>query len=161
MLRITYDQPHLYDVTDSVLAQKISQVTGVGEVHVFGSSKPAVRVQVNPNVINAMNISLDDIATTLRNANAHQAKGSLNSPIYRWQVNATDQLFHASEYAPLIVAYRNGAPVRLSQLGSVIDSVEDIRNVGADNGAFHPAGYNAPARRECDRSCRSHQELAA
>ncbi len=129
-----YDQPHLYDVADSVLAQKMSQVAGVGEVHVFGSSKPAVRVQVNPTVINAMNISLDNIATTLRNANAHQAKGLLNSPIYQWQVNATDQLFHASEYAPLIVAYRNGAPVRLSQLGNVIDSVEDIRNVGADNG---------------------------
>jgi multidrug efflux pump len=129
-----YGQPQLYDVADSVLAQRISQVPGVGEVHVFGSSKPAVRVQVNPDVINAMNISLDNIATTLRDANAHRAKGSLNGPISRWQVNATDQLFHASEYAPLIVAYRNGAPVRLRQLGNVIDSVEDIRNVGADNG---------------------------
>lgn len=130
----THDQPRLYDVADSVLAQKISQVAGVGEVHVFGSSKPAVRVQVNPTVINAMNISLDNIASTLRNANAHQAKGALNSPFSQWQVNATDQLFHASEYAPLIVAYRNGAAVRLSQLGNVIDSVEDIRNEGADNG---------------------------
>ncbi len=131
----TFDQPHLYDVADSVIAQKISQAEGVGEVHVFGSSKPAVRVQVNPTAINAMNISLDNIASILRNANAHQAKGSLERTQYRWQVNATDQLFHASEYAPLIVAYRNGAPVRLSQLGKVVDSVEDIRNVGADNGA--------------------------
>lgn len=129
-----HDQPHLYDLADSILAQKISQVAGVGEVHVFGSSKPAVRIQVNPKVINAMHISLDDIATTLRHANAHQAKGLLDNSHYNWQVNTTDQLFHASEYAPLIVAYRNGAPVRLSRLGEVIDSVEDIRNQGADNG---------------------------
>ena len=130
----THDRPHLYDIADSVLAQKIAQIEGVGEVHVFGSSKPAVRVQVNPTVINAMNISLGDIASALQNANAHQAKGSLNNADYRWQVNATDQLFHAPQYAPLIVAYRNGAPVRLNELGNVADSVEDVRNDGADNG---------------------------
>jgi multidrug efflux pump len=129
-----YDRPHLYDIADSVLAQKIAQIEGVGQVHVFGSSRPAVRVQVNPTMINAMNISLSDVATTLQNANAHQAKGSLNNGDFRWQVNATDQLFHANQYAPLIVAYRNGAPVRLSELGAVLDSVEDTRNDGLDNG---------------------------
>jgi multidrug efflux pump len=130
----TYDLPHMYDIADSVLAQKISQIEGVGQVHVWGSSRPAVRVQVNPTVVNAMNISLGDIATTLANANAHQAKGSLSNADIRWQVGATDQLFHAPEYAPLIVTYRNGAPVRLDQLGNVIDSVEDTRNAGLDNG---------------------------
>jgi multidrug efflux pump len=130
----TIDLPHMYDIADSVLAQKISQVEGVGQVHVWGSSRPAVRVQVNPTVINAMNISLGDIATTLLNANAHQAKGSLSNTDFRWQVGATDQLFHAPDYAPLIVTYRNGAPVRLDQVGNVLDSVEDTRNAGLDNG---------------------------
>jgi multidrug efflux pump len=130
----TYDLPHMYDIADSVLAQKISQIEGVGQVHVWGSSRPAVRVQVNPTVINAMNISLGDIATTLANANAHQAKGSLSDSDFRWQVGATDQLFHAPQYAPLIVTYRNGAPVRLDQVGDVMDSVEDTRNAGLDNG---------------------------
>ena len=130
----TYDNAHMYDIADSVLAQKISQIEGVGQVHVWGSSRPAVRVQINPTVINAMNISLGDVATTLQNANAHQAKGSLSNSDFRWQVNATDQLFHAPQYAPLIVAYRNGAPVRLQELGNVLDSVEDTRNDGLDNG---------------------------
>jgi multidrug efflux pump len=130
----TYDRAHMYDIADSVLAQKIAQVEGIGQVEVWGSSRPAVRVQVNPTVINALNISLGDIATTLMNANAHQAKGSLNNADFRWQVNATDQLFHAPQYAPLIVTYRNGAPVRLSELGNVLDSVEDTRNDGLDNG---------------------------
>jgi multidrug efflux pump len=130
----TYGRPQMYDIADSILAQKIAQVEGVGQVEVWGSSRPAVRVQVNPTVINAMNISLGDIATTLMNANAHQAKGSLSNTDFRWQVNATDQLFHAPQYAPLIVTYRNGAPVRLSELGNVLDSVEDTRNDGLDNG---------------------------
>ena len=129
-----YDRPHMYDIADSVLAQKISQIEGVGQVHVWGSSRPAVRVQINPTLINSMNISLGDVSTTLLNANAHQAKGSLSNADFRWQVNATDQLFQAPQYAPLIVAYRNGAPVRLRDLGNVIDSVEDTRNDGLDNG---------------------------
>ena len=129
-----YKRPQMYDVADSVLAQKIAQIEGVGEVHVFGSSRPAVRVQVNPELLNTMGLGLTDVATTLQNANAHQAKGAINNDRYFWQVNATDQLFKASEYAPLIVAYRNGAAVRLSNLGQVIDSVEDTRNDGLDNG---------------------------
>ncbi len=129
-----YDRPHMYDLADSVLAQKIAQIEGVGQVEVWGSSRPAVRVQVNPTLINNMNISLGDVATTLAQANAHQAKGSLSNADFRWQVNATDQLFHAPQYAPLIVAYRNGAPVRLRDIGNVIDSVEDTRTDGLDNG---------------------------
>jgi multidrug efflux pump len=130
----TYDRPHMYDIADSVLSQKISQIEGVGQVHVWGSSRPAVRIQVNPTIVNSMNISLGDVANTLLSANAHQAKGSLSNADFRWQVNATDQLFHAAQYAPLIVTYRNGAPVRLRDLGNVLDSVEDTRNDGLDNG---------------------------
>jgi len=129
-----YDRPHLYDMADSILAQKLSQIEGVGQVHVWGSSRPAVRVQVNPTILNNLGISLTDVAATLQNANAHQAKGSLGNDTTRWQVNATDQLFHAAQYAPLIVTYRKGAAVRLRDLGNVIDSVEDTRNDGLDNG---------------------------
>jgi multidrug efflux pump len=129
-----YDRAHMYDFADSILAQKISQIDGVGQVHVWGSSRPAVRVQVNPLLLNKMGLGLTDVATTLQNANAHQAKGQLSGPSTRWQVGATDQLFHASEYAPLIVTYRNGAPVRLADLGNVLDSVENTRNDGLDNG---------------------------
>lgn len=129
-----YDRSHMYDIADSILAQKLSQIDGVGQVHVWGSSRPAVRVQVNPPVLNNMGIAITDVAATLQNANAHQAKGSVENATTRWQINATDQLFHAAEYAPLIVTYRNGAPVRLRDLGNVIDSVEDTRNDGLDNG---------------------------
>ncbi len=129
-----YARPQMYDIADSILAQKIAQIQGVGQVHVWGSSRPAVRVQVNPDVLNNMGIGLTDVAATLQAANAHQAKGSLSGSDDRWQLNATDQLFHAAEYAPLIVSYRNNAPIRLLDLGSVLDSVEDTRNDGLDNG---------------------------
>ncbi len=129
-----YDRPHMYDIADSILAQKISQIEGVGEVHVWGSSRPAVRVQVNPLLLNTLGLGLTDVAATLQNANAHQAKGALADDALRWQVNATDQLFHAPQYAPLIVSYRNAAPIRLRDLGNVLDSVEDTRNDGLDNG---------------------------
>ncbi len=137
MLAMTSDafnQGQMYDVADSILGQKLSQIDGVGQVHVWGSSRPAVRVQVNPTLLNTMGLNLTDVATTLKNANAHQAKGALSNSDLRWQVNATDELFKASEYAPLIVAYRNNAPIRLRDLGNVIDSVEDTRNDGSDNG---------------------------
>ncbi|MBV9669698.1 MAG: efflux RND transporter permease subunit, partial [Acidobacteriales bacterium] len=137
MLSLTSDlheRPEMYDFADSILAQKIAQVEGVGQVEVWGSSRPAVRVQVNPLLLNKMNLGLTDVAATLAAANAHQAKGSLSNPLVRWQVNATDQLFKAPEYAPLIVTYRNGAPVRLRDLGNVIDSVENTRNDGLQNG---------------------------
>ncbi|MGI9074353.1 MAG: multidrug efflux RND transporter permease subunit [Bryobacteraceae bacterium] len=129
-----FDRGQMYDVADSILAQKLAQVEGVGQVWIWGSSRPAVRVQVNPNILNTLGLGLTDVATTLANANANQAKGSLGNDEIRWQVNATDQLFKASQYAPLIVTFRNGAPVRLQDLGNVIDSVEDTRNEGLNNG---------------------------
>src|SRR5579863_1080698 len=83
-----YDRAHMYDIADSILSQKIAQVQGVGQVNTWGSSRPAVRVQVNPTVLNSMSLGLVDVATTLRNANAHQAKGDLSNDKLRWQVNA-------------------------------------------------------------------------
>ncbi len=128
-----FNRGQMYDVADSILAQRLAQVEGVGQVWVWGSSRPAVRVQVNPTILNTFGLGLTDVATTLANANANEAKGALGNNETRWQVNATDQLFKASQYAPLIVAYRNGAAVRLRDLGNVIDSVEDTRNEGLDN----------------------------
>jgi multidrug efflux pump len=137
MLALTsdvYDRGQMYDIADSILAQKLSQIDGVGQVHVWGSSRPAVRVQLNPHLLNAMGLSITDVATALQNANAHQAKGALGNDQVFWQVAATDELFKASQYAPLVVRYRNQAPVRLEDLGNVLDSVEDTRNDGSDNG---------------------------
>ena len=129
-----YDRPHMYDIADSVLGQKISQIEGVGRVDIFGSSRPAVRVQVNPTVLNNLNIGINDVATALRAANAHQAKGAVNDDQRRWQLNTTDELFTAEEYARLLVTYRNGAPVRMADVANVIDSVENVRNDGLTNG---------------------------
>ncbi len=130
----TYDKGKMYDIADSILAQKLAQIDGVGQVHTWGSSRPAVRVQLNPHLLNAMGLSITDVATALQNANAHQAKGALSNDAYFRQIAATDELFTASQYAPLIVKYNNNAPVRLADLGNVLDSVEDTRNDGSDNG---------------------------
>ena len=131
----TYDRPHMYDAADSILAQKISQIGGVGQVHIWGSSRPAVRVQVNPMVMNNLGIGITDVASALLAANAHQAKGDLTNGDRRWQLNTTDELFSAGEYANLLVGYKNGAPIRLNTVANVIDSVEDVRNEGLENGA--------------------------
>ncbi len=137
MLALTssdYDRGAMYDLADSILSQKLAQVEGVGQVHVWGSSRPAVRVQVDPHLLNSMGLSITDVATVLQNANAHQAKGALGNDRFFWQLGATDEIFKAKEYAPLIVKYRNQAPVRLEDVANVIDSVEDTRNDGSDNG---------------------------
>src|SRR5262249_39579454 len=118
----------------SILAQKISQVEGVGQVFTWGSSRPAVRVEVNPNLLNSYNISLETVRRALQSANANLAKGSLADSTRAWSVAGTDQLFKAYEYAPLIVAGHTGAPVRLRDVAQVDDSVEDVRNMGLTNG---------------------------
>ncbi len=124
----------IYDAADSILAQKLAQVEGVGQVFVWGSARPAVRVQVNPTELNSYGISLDTVRAALSSANANRPKGELADSGNAWNVSATDQLFRAREYRPLIVAWRNGAPVRLEAIGNVIDSVEDVRNAGLSNG---------------------------
>ena len=124
----------IYDVAYSVLAQKISQVKGVGQVYVGGSSLPGVRVELNPDSVNKYGIGLDEIRGVLSSANANRPKGELASDENAWSLHTTDQLFKAKEYKPLIVAYRNGAPVKLADLGDVVDSVEDVRGGGLANG---------------------------
>jgi multidrug efflux pump len=130
----TATKPMMYDVGSSILAQKISQVMGVGQVSVGGSSLPSVRVELNPNAVNKYNIGIDQIASTLQAANANRPKGEIAGNREAYQLSTTDQLFKAKEYKPLVVTYRNGAPVRISDLGDVVDSVENIRNSGGFNG---------------------------
>ena len=124
----------MYDAASTILAQKLSQITGVGQVTVGGSSLPSVRIELNPPALNKYGIGLDQVRTVLSNANANIPKGHLSGPTRMWEVGATDQLFKASEYAPLVVAYRNGAAIRISDIGEVTDSVENIRNAGYANG---------------------------
>jgi multidrug efflux pump len=120
----------LYDLTDSIVGQKISQVKGVGQVVIGGSSKPAVRVDVNPMALARYGIGLEDVRAALQSANVNSPKGLIEDPQNRWVLSATDQLFDAYHYLPLIVAYRGGAPVRLSDVATVSDGIEDIRNAG-------------------------------
>jgi multidrug efflux pump len=127
-------RPQLYDIASSVFAQKLSQVEGVGQVQVGGSSLPAVRIEVNPQPVSNYNVGLDQIGTFLQNANANKPKGSLSNSEEEIPIYSSDQLFQAKEYKDLVVVYRNGAPVRLSDLGRVIDANEDVRNLGIVNG---------------------------
>jgi multidrug efflux pump len=125
---------HLYDICDSVLGQKLSQVDGVGQVTISGGARPAVRVDVNPNALAHYGIGLETVRSALQSANANTPKGSLEDGGNRWSISATDQLLAAENYAPLIVAYRNGAPVRLSNIATVSEGIEDVRNSGYANG---------------------------
>jgi multidrug efflux pump len=128
------DQARMYDAASSILQQKLSQVEGVGQVLVGGSALPAVRVELNPTALNHYGISLDQVASTLAAANANRPKGEISDGAQRWQITATDQLLKADEYRPLILSYRNGAAIRLSDVGEVEDSVENLRNAGLSNG---------------------------
>jgi multidrug efflux pump len=124
----------LYDIASSVFAQKLAQVEGVGQVNVGGSSLPAVRVELNPQPVSNYNVGLDQIASFLAGANANRPKGSIETPQVSIPLMVTDQLLEAKDYRNLIAVSRNGDPVRLSDLGRVTDSVEDVRNMGLANG---------------------------
>ncbi len=123
----------LYDVSDSIIAQKLSQIDGVGLVIVGGSARPAVRVEVNPMTLGNYGIGLEDVRTVLGQVNANEPKGILANGLVRWTIMDNDQLFDAAHYAPLIVAYHNGSPIRLRDIGTVVDSVEDLHTAGRAN----------------------------
>ncbi|HEX5446513.1 MAG TPA: efflux RND transporter permease subunit, partial [Pirellulales bacterium] len=122
------------DAAATILQQKLSQVRGVGQVYIGGGAPPAVRVDLNPTLLNHMGISLEEVRTALFNANANRPKGQVANHNQAWSIGATDQLLKADEYEPVIVAYRNGAPVRLADVAEVSDSVEDLRASGIFNG---------------------------
>ncbi len=144
ILSLTSDvvpKPQIYDIADSILAQKISQIQGVGQCFVGGSAQPAVRVEVNPMQLGSNGIGLEAVRTALGNANANRPKGTFQDPTHRWQIDDNDQIFKARDYAPIIAGYnpQTGAPVRLADLGSVVDGVADIHTTGVsganpDNG---------------------------
>jgi multidrug efflux pump len=130
----TITLPRMYDAADSILAQKLAQVDGVGQVFVGGGAKPAVRAEVNPTLLNKLGVGLDTVRTALGLANANRPKGEVAGPVNAWTIDDNDQIFRADQYRKLIVAYKNGAAVRLGDVADVQDSVEDIRNMGLANG---------------------------
>jgi multidrug efflux pump len=129
-----YSKGQMYDSASTVLAQKLSQFSGVGQVTVGGSSLPSVRVELNPLALNKYGIGLEQVRTALSGANANVPKGHFADAQHTYTIQDNDQIFKAVDYAPLIVAYHNGAPVRVGDIAQVTDSVADIRNAGFANG---------------------------
>jgi multidrug efflux pump len=130
----TMTQGQMYDAASTIIAQKLSQVNGVGQVSVGGSSLPAVRVELRPESLYKYGIGVEDVRVALAAANANRPKGAVEDGDRRWQIYANDQAKTAAEYLPLIVSYRNGAAVQLSDVADVVDSVQDLRNAGMANG---------------------------
>jgi len=126
--------PAMYDAADSILAQKLSQIEGVGQTFVGGGARPAVRAEVNPTLLNKLGVGLDTVRTALGNANANRPKGTIADSTNEWTINDNDQMFKANQYRNLIVSYNNGAAVRLGDVADVQDSVEDTRVIGLAGG---------------------------
>jgi hydrophobe/amphiphile efflux-1 (HAE1) family protein len=130
----TVPVPQMYDVADSILSQKLAQVKGVGQVFVWGSAQPAVRVEVNPMLLNKLGVGLDTVRNALYAVNSNTAKGQVSNGTRSTSFSDNDQLFTADQYRPLIVSYNNGGAVRVGDVADVIDSVADVRNIGLANG---------------------------
>ncbi|MCK1970311.1 multidrug efflux RND transporter permease subunit MdtC [Franconibacter sp. IITDAS19] len=129
----TYSQGELYDYASTQLAQTIAQIDGVGDVDVGGSSLPAVRVALNPQALFNQGVSLDDVRSAISNSNVRRPQGAVEDASRRWQLQTNDELKTAAEYQPVIVHYNNGAAVRLSDVATITDSVQDVRNAGMTN----------------------------
>jgi multidrug efflux pump len=117
--------PKVEDLADTALAQKISQLPGVGLVSISGGQKPAVRIQANPTALASYGLSLEDLRAALTQANVDQAKGVIDGPRQSYTIGANDQLFSSEQYKPVVIAYRNGGPVRLSDVANVVDGTEN------------------------------------
>jgi multidrug efflux pump len=124
----------LYDAASTILEQRLSQIGGVGQVVVGGSSAPAVRINVNPMQLSGYGLSLETIRSAIAAQTANEAKGGFSNAAGRWTLSANDQLLKAADYAPLIVSYSNGQPVMLSKVATVQDSVQTVRSLGLANG---------------------------
>ncbi|HUY92104.1 MAG TPA: multidrug efflux RND transporter permease subunit [Pirellulales bacterium] len=137
LLTLTSDshpKARMYDAAATILQQKLSQIPGVGQVRIGGGAAPAVRVDLNPTILHNMGIGLEDVRNMLAAANANRPKGQIADDTRAWSISTTDQLLTAKEYRPLVVAYRNGAPVRLADVAAIDDSVEDLRAFGQYDG---------------------------
>jgi multidrug efflux pump len=130
----TLTQGQIYDAASNVLAQQLSQLSGIGQVIIGGSALPAVRIELNPQALFKYGVGLEDVRAALASANANSPKGTIDDGDQRYQIYTNDQATQASDYAPLIVAYRNGAAVQLTDVAAVNNSVEDVRNLGLSNG---------------------------
>ena len=124
----------MYDAASSIMAQRLAQVSGVGQVIVGGSALPGVRVELNPDALNKYGIGLEQVRSAIAATNSNQAKGQVSDGTRRWEIGANDQLLKAIDYQPIIVAYKNGAAVRIRDVGEAQDGVEDLRNAGYANG---------------------------
>src|ERR1700724_786656 len=129
----TLELSKIEDLADTALAQKISQLPGVGLVSISGGQKPAVRIQANPTALASYDLSLEDVRTALGLANVDQAKGVIDGPRQSFTIGANDQLISSVDYRPLVVAYRKGAPVRLSDIATVIDGTENNKTTAWRN----------------------------
>ena len=128
------DRGLLYDAASTIMAQKLAQLKGVGQVYVSGSALPGVRVELNPHALTKYGVGLEDVRGVLASSNTNTPKGQFSNADRTWEVDANDQLFKAVNYEPLVVAYHNGSAVHVSDVGRVVDSVEDLRNAGFFNG---------------------------
>jgi multidrug efflux pump len=130
----TRTQGQLYDEASNVMQQRLSQLPGIGEVDLSGAALPGVRVELNPGALFHYGVGLEDVRAALASANANSPKGSIEDENFHYQIYTNDQASVAAQYRDLVVAYRNSAAVKLSDLGEVVDSVEDLRNAGLANG---------------------------
>jgi multidrug efflux pump len=130
----TLTRGQMYDAASTVLEQQLSQLSGVGQVLIGGAALPSVRVELDPQALFHYGISLEDVRSSLSNSNANAPKGALDVGAQRWQIYTNDQSTHARDYEPLIIGYRNGSPVHLKDVGSIEDSVQNLRNLGLSNG---------------------------
>ena len=130
----TLTRGQMYDAASTVLAQRLSQVSGIGQVSIGGGALPAVRVALDPNKLAANGIALEEVRVAITTTNANRPKGSVEDASRSWQIGANDQARVAADYAPIILRYRNGSAVRLQDVGEVLDSVQDVRNYGVANG---------------------------
>jgi multidrug efflux pump len=126
----TLTRGQMYDAASNVLQQRLSQLEGVGQVIIGGATLPAVRVELNPDALNKYGVSMEDVRAALASANANSPKGIIEQGSQRYQIYDNDQATRAADYAPLVIAYRNGDAVRLRDVATVLDSVEDLRNAG-------------------------------
>ena len=150
ILALTSDvetKPQMYDVADSILAQKIAQIKGVGQVFVGGSASPAVRVELNPMQLSAYGVGLESVRTALAGANANRPKGSFQDDQHRWLIGDNDQIFNARDYEPIIAGYNQatGAPVRVADLGTVENGVADVHTAGLTGTNNGPGSHMRPA----------------
>jgi multidrug efflux pump len=130
----TLSRGQIFDAASTIVQQALSQIDGIGRVSISGSSLPAVRVELNPLALFKYGIGLEDVRAALASANAHSPKGTIEDGKRVYQIDTSDQAAHAADYRPLVIAYRNGAPVRLTDVAQVHDSVENLRNLGLSNG---------------------------